>query len=84
MSLDKYELMDMPLEQIDELPHKLMGVGLVPTSNMLTTSGQAPHNGSSSVLHPGVDPCQGPLSPFLYTTTTNYKEHSPTVSTPLA
>ena len=77
MDLDKYELTDMRMEQPDESPHELTGVGMAPTSNTLSTSGLTPYNGSSSVLHSGVDdPCQGSsMSPSPYAAMT--KQHSP-------
>ena len=53
---DKCELTDMPMEQRDESPHELTGIGMPPTSALLSTSGLAPHR-SSSVLRSGVDPC---------------------------
>ena len=82
-NFDKYELTDMPMEQPDELPHELTGVGMAPTSDTLHTLALAPHNGNSSVLRSGVDLCQGSsLSHSLYTATT--KQHSPTMSAPLA
>ena len=58
-NLDKYEFTDMPMEQPDESPHELTGVGMAPTSDTLSTSGLAPCNESSSVLHSRVDPFQG-------------------------
>ena len=82
-NFDEYELTDMPMEQPDESPHELTGVGMAPTSDTLRTSELAPLNGSSSVLRPGVDPCQGSsLSRSPYAATT--KQHTPTISTPLA
>ena len=80
---DEYELTDLPMEQPDELPHELTGVGMAPTSDMLCTSELAPRNRSSSVLRSGVDLCQGSsLSRSLYTT--KIMQHSPTMSKPLA
>ena len=58
-NLDEYELTDMPMEQPDESLHKLTVVGMAPTSHMLSMLGLAPCSRSSSVLHSGVDPCQG-------------------------
>ena len=80
---DEYELTDMPMEQPDEWPHKLTGVGMAPTLDTLHTLELAPHNGSSSVLHSGVDLCQASSvsrSPYAAMT----KQHSPTMSAPLA
>ena len=82
-NFDEYELTDMPMEQPDELPHKLTGIGMAPTSDTLCTSELAPRNGSSSVVRSGVDPCQWlSLSRSPYAATT--KQQSPTMSTPLA
>ena len=36
--LNEYELTDMSMEQPDELPHELTGVGMAPTSDTLNTS----------------------------------------------
>ena len=60
-NVDEYmhELTDMPMEQPDESPQELTGVGTAPISDTQSTSGLAPSNGSSSVLHSGVDPCLG-------------------------
>ena len=55
--IDKCELTDMSMEQPDESPHELTGIGVPPTSDLLSTSGLAHHNRSSSVLRSGVDPC---------------------------
>ena len=83
MNFDEYEHTDMPMEQPDELPHELTGVGMAPISDTLRMSQLAPRNGSSSVLRSGVDLCQGSsLSHSPYTATT--KQHTPTISTPLA
>ena len=38
MDLDEYEPTDMPMTQPDELPHKLTGIGMAPTSDTLSTS----------------------------------------------
>ena len=45
-NFDEYEHTDMPVEQPDESPHKLMGVGMAPTSDTLRTSELAPRNRS--------------------------------------
>ena len=49
-NFDEYELTDMPMDQPDESPHELTGVGMALTLDMLCTSELAPRNGSSSVL----------------------------------
>ena len=75
-NFDEFELTDMPMEQPHESPHKLMGVGMAPTSDTLRTLELVPRNRSSNVLYSGVDLCQGSsLSRFPYATTT--KQHSP-------
>ena len=79
MNFDEYELTDMLMEQPDESPHELTGVGMAPTSDTLCTSALEPRNGSSSVLCSGVDLCQGSClfhSPYAATT----KQHLPTMS----
>ena len=48
-NLHEYELTDMPMEQPDESAHKLMYVGMAPTSGTPSTSGLAPCNWSSTV-----------------------------------
>ena len=86
-NFDEYELTDMPMEQPDESPHELMGVGMAPASHTLRTLELAPCYGSSSVLRSGVDPCQGSSlsrSPYAATTKQHSLRHSPTMSTPLA
>ena len=80
---DEYELTDMPMERPDESPHELTRVGMAPTSDTLHTLELAPRNGSSSVLRSGVDRFQeSSLSRSPYAATT--KQHSPTMSAPLA
>ena len=46
-NLDEYELTDMPIDEPDESSHKLTGIGMAPTLDMLNTSGLTPRNGSS-------------------------------------
>ena len=70
-NLDEYELIDLPMEQPDGSPHECMSgsphecmsVGMAPTLDTGITSGLALREGSSTILHSGVDPCQGS---FLY------------------
>ena len=38
-NFDKYELTDMPMWHLDELPHKLTGFGVAPTSDTPTYVG---------------------------------------------
>ena len=89
-NLDEYALTDMPMEQPDESLHELTGIRMAPTSDTLPMSELAPRNGSSSVLHSGVDPCHGsslPTSrtlPQLSNTRLHYQHRSPTLSTSLA
>ena len=59
MSLDEYELIDLPMEQPDDSSHEHIGVGIAPTLDAGRTLGLAPCEGSSTVLLLGVDCCQG-------------------------
>ena len=68
-NLDKYELMDLPIEQPGDSSQEHSGVGKAPTLDMESTSEQAPREGSSTELRSGVDPCQGynmSSSPYSY------------------
>ena len=60
-NLDEYEPLNLPMEQPNDLLHELKGVRMAPTldTESICTLGLAPHEGSSTVLHSGVDPCQG-------------------------
>ena len=57
MNLDKYELIGLTIEQLEDSSHKHTDNGMDPTSDMGST-GLAPHKGSSMELLSGVDPCQ--------------------------
>ena len=59
MNLEEYELLNLPMEQPNDLLHKLTGVRMAPTLDTGSTSVLAPCEWSSMVLHSGVDPCQG-------------------------
>ena len=58
-NLDKYEPIDLPMEQPNDMLHEPMGVGVAPTLDTESTYQLAPREGSSTVLHSGVGPCQG-------------------------
>ena len=64
---DKYKLIDLPLERLDNSTHEHMGVGMGPTLNTRDMSGLAPHEGSSTVLHLGADLCHGSYLTDSYT-----------------
>ena len=53
MNLDEHELTDMPMEQPDESPHELTGVGTTLTLDTLSTLWLAPRKG----VQVTADPC---------------------------
>ena len=59
MNLDEYKLINLPMEQPGDSSHEHTAIGIAPTLDTGSTSGLARCEGSSMVLHLGVDPCQG-------------------------
>ena len=55
-NLDKYRLIDLPLEQPGDWSHKPMGVRMAPTLDTGNMSGLSPCEGTSTELCSGVDP----------------------------
>ena len=62
--LDEFELVESPLEQLNDESHENLSVGPAPTIDTASTSGLAPRKGSTVELRSAVDPCQG-SSPFF-------------------
>ena len=79
-NVDEYmhELTDMPMEQPDESPQELTGVGTAPTSDTQSTSGLAPCNESSGVLRSRVDPCLGSYFACLLIHVHHHEQATPT------
>ena len=58
INLDKYEHIDLSMEQPGGLSHKHMGIGVAPTLDRGSTLGVEPHEGSSTEPRWGIHPCQ--------------------------
>ena len=48
MNLDDYELINLPIEQLDDLSYEHMGVGMAPTLDTGSMLGLAPFEWSSN------------------------------------
>ena len=56
-NLDDHELIHLPIEQPGHSSHERTGVEMAPTMDRESTSELAPHEGSSTELRSGVNPC---------------------------